>query len=126
MTEHINYTMQYRYIKMSGKNTISGTFFFSEGLAVVIDKETDNRGFIDETGKVVIPCQWRYANDFSEGLAPVQDEHKKWGYIDMTGKLVIPCQWKDVKLFREGTAWVKNERGEYFYINKTGKIVEKC
>ena len=73
---------------------IPGTFVFTEGLAAVLDKNIDKYGFIDETSKVVIPCQWEFVGYFTEGLAAVMDEHGKFGFIDKTGKVVIPCQWE--------------------------------
>ncbi|MCB0637406.1 MAG: WG repeat-containing protein, partial [Lewinella sp.] len=32
-----------------------------------------NWGFIDTAGEMVIPCRYEQANDFHEGLAPVQE-----------------------------------------------------
>ncbi len=40
---------------------------FQEGLALI--ELNDKYGFIDKTGNVVIPLQFDYAHDFSEGLA---------------------------------------------------------
>lgn len=37
-------------------------------------------GFINKTGKEVVPCVFEYARDFSEGLAAVKTDGK-WGYI---------------------------------------------
>ena len=45
-------------------------------------------GYIDKTGKVVIPCQWENARTFSEGFALVRDDNGKWWKIDKTGKVV--------------------------------------
>src|ERR1700704_3111972 len=45
-------------------------------------------GFIDRTGKIVIPLQFDSANDFHEGLALVTSNHKTM-FIDMTGKTVV-------------------------------------
>ena len=45
-------------------------------------------GFTDETGKVVIPCQWKDAESFSEGLARVKDANGKWHKIEKTGRIV--------------------------------------
>ena len=46
-------------------------------------------GFVnDETGEIVVPCQWRSASDFAEGLAGVEDLDGKSGFIDKTGKFV--------------------------------------
>lgn len=98
---------------------------YSEGLARVQDAN-DKYGFIDKTGKVVIPCQWEDAGGFQEGLCQVTDANDKYGYIDKTGKLVIPCQWKDAFPFREGLAAVKDANDKYGFIDKTGKVIIPC
>ena len=64
---------------------INGPFY--EGLACVMD-DNEKWGFVDETGKVVIPYQWESATYFNEGLAAVMDANDKWGFIDKTGKIV--------------------------------------
>ncbi len=43
--------------------------YFSEGLAAV--KQNDKWGYIDETGKTIIPFEYDYAFPFSEGVAVV-------------------------------------------------------
>ena len=83
-----------------------GDFF--EGLAAVKDAN-DKYGFINKTGKVVIPCKWRWARDFHEGLAAVVDANGKYGFINKTGKVVIPCQWRDADDFHEGLASVYDD-----------------
>ena len=81
-------------------------------------------GFIDKTGKLVIPCKWKKCGEFSsEGVTSVMNEQNKYGLIDKTGEIIIPCQWNLAVVFYEGLALVENERGEYFCIDKTGKIV---
>jgi hypothetical protein len=111
---------------------------FSEGLAWVMDKQ-DRVGYIDTQGKIVIPPQYSYTNqftsagvvttyfgsDFNGGLAKVCSvgESRKCGYIDRTGKVVIPLKFDEVaEKFSNGLAWVviNDRRG---YIDKTGKIV---
>ena len=95
---------------------------FTEGLALVRNG-FGNYGYIDESGEVVIPCQWKWGWSFSDGLARVQDANDKWGYIDKTGKVVIPCQWKDSGSFSEGLAIVQDADGKWWKIDKTGKVV---
>ncbi|PYO91531.1 MAG: hypothetical protein DMD58_04020 [Gemmatimonadetes bacterium] len=41
-------------------------------------------GYIDATGRVIIPPRFDEAGDFAEGLAPALVEGK-WGFIDATG-----------------------------------------
>ena len=88
-------------------------------------QEDEKYGFADESGKVVIPCEWDYAFCFSEGLAKVTDADGKCGFIDKTGKVVIPCQWEDAWSFSEGLAQVKDADGQWWIIDKTGKVVKK-
>ena len=49
-------------------------------------------GYVDATGKDVIPAQFKFAYTFDEkvGLALVQHTNGKWGYIDMQGKPRTP------------------------------------
>ena len=58
-----------------------------EDLAAVLD---DNWKcvFIDKTGKLVIPCQWKGAKYFRNGMAEVKDADGKTYFIDKTGKVV--------------------------------------
>jgi hypothetical protein len=92
---------------------------FSEGLARV--KLNGKWGYIDKTGKEVIPLKYDHAGNFYEGLADVK-LNDKWGYIDKTGKEVIPLKYDDAGNFDEGLAYVKMN-GKYGYIDKTGKEV---
>lgn len=98
---------------------------YSEGLARVQDAN-GKCGFIDQTGRLVIPCKWKDAGWFSEGLAWVEDANYKWGYIDKTGQVVIPCEWTSAGIFREGLADVQDDNYKVGFIDKTGKIVSPC
>src|SRR5215472_13961814 len=49
-------------------------------------------GYIDQTGRIVIPPQFDGADPFSEGLAQVWIGGKV-GYIDTTGQIVIAPQY---------------------------------
>ena len=96
---------------------------YNEGLAGV--KDADGKwGFIDKTGKLVIPCQWKKALFFSEGLAGVQDDNEKWGFIDKTGKVVLPFEWSNVQWFKNGRVRVQTVLGGGWHdIDKNGNKV---
>lgn len=95
---------------------------FSEGLARAW-RVGDGFGFMDKTGKVVIPPAYRDAGDFHEGLAAVSKEDEgPWGYIDRSGQLVIPIIYDVAGRFGEGLAAVERG-GKWGYIDKTGKVV---
>lgn len=71
---------QYDDIGIGAKNGLAGA-------------ETNGKwGFIDATGKFVIPPQFELASWFSEGLAAVR-LNGKWGFIDASGRFVIPAQF---------------------------------
>ena len=93
-------------------------------------------GYMDATGKIVIPQTYNVSAPFSEGLAYVEGDLKtyedewygeltygKYGYIDKTGKTVIGFKYSDAGNFADGYAYVANENGKYGYIDKTGKVV---
>lgn len=81
-------------------------------------------GFIDSDGNVVIPPIYDLADDFSEGLASV--EEFGWparGFINTRGEVVIPpLEGITIEsLFHEGLCRVR-VGGKYGYIDKTGTM----
>ena len=97
-------------------------WIFSEGLARVL--LNNKLGFIDKTGKEVIPIKYDDASSFSEGLASVSLNYK-YGFIDKTGKEVIPIKYDYAEGFSEGLAQVKLNN-KWFYINQKGECVKDC
>ena len=94
--------------------------YFHEGLSRVM-KDNNKWGFIDISGKEVIPCIYDRVNMFLEGLAGVNKDGK-YGYIDKSGKEVIPCIYEWGNDFHEGLAVVKKD-GKYGFIDKAGKEI---
>ena len=92
---------------------------FSDGLAVV--ELNDKFGFIDKTGREVIPLIYDNAYSFSNGLAIVA-LNGKYGFIDETGREVIPFKYDGAKAFSEGFARVLLNN-KYGYIDTDGKEV---
>lgn len=66
---------------------------FNEGLLAVSDN-VGQWGFIDKTGKQVIPPQYQEVRSFSEGVAGVMKDGV-WGFIDKNGNTVIDFQYPD-------------------------------
>ena len=91
---------------------------FHEGLAKVINRETGKYGFVDKTGKMVIPAEYsdKYrplgdgeygGQPFHDGLALVYDSaNAYYGYIDKTGKMVLPYQYTEAASFKNGFGFV--------------------
>ena len=95
---------------------------FSEGLARV--KLNGKWGFIDKSGKEIIPCIYDEAWSSSEGLACVELNGKR-GFIDKSGKEIIPCIYGLADFFFEGLARVELN-GKWGFIDKNGNEVIPC
>ena len=99
------------------------THFVRKEDIVYVKDFNDLYGFIDYTGKLVVPCKWKKASIYREELVAVCDENDKYGFIDREGKTVIPFQYSNALWFAEGLAAVMNEKGEWGFIDKTGFLV---
>lgn len=95
------------FIDKTGREVIKLSFYsntgkFSEGVSLI---EKDKKfGFIDRTGKIIIAPEYKWADDFHNGLAVISTSKQIWdfegtaklgfepnqGYIDKTGKII----WK--------------------------------
>ena len=95
--------------RTTGSNTSCGDVdkFFSDGLAPV---SLNNKwGFIDKTGKEVIPCVYNEVANFSEGFVFVKTE-SGWGMVDKTGDEVIRCEYLSPRNANDALVRVQNER----------------
>ena len=87
-------------------------------------------GYIDKTGKIVIPLHYYFAYPFSEGFAFIQQFPNLGGksirlqFIDKAGLMVMSKAYAFAQPFSEGLAVVAvpGERG-LGLIDKTGKMV---
>ncbi len=71
---------------MSEKLSVCGPF--KDGLAKG-ENDDDMYGFIDKTGKVVIPCIFYRADDFEDGVASVKkDEDGSYYEINTKGEKI--------------------------------------
>lgn len=93
-------------------------FVFSEGLAAVQNEE-GLWGFIDMTGKVIIPFEWEgiITPKFSDGLAAIQ-KNNMMGFINKTGDTVISLKYKFCEAFSHGYALVQDNYGLQFIDSK--------
>ncbi len=101
-----------------------------DGAGLYRIEENGKWGFIDSTGRMVIPATYDDSfYEFSEGLAAVQ-VGKKWGYIDAVGRMVIAPQFDGACSFKGGLAAVhvgefEKGKGKWGYIDKSGRYVLK-
>lgn len=133
----VKYTKRgkYGYINKKGELVIDTAYLnmaeFHSGRALVSDNVNyyfmphnssySKIGFIDTTGKMVIPQIYDYAYPFSEGLAAAKKK-RNYGFIDPTGNEVIPFKYSFAAPFVDGMAPVKKE-GKLGFIDKNEKTI---
>ena len=69
---------------------------------------------------------YKFIDDFSEGLASTKHNNGVCGYIDLKGKETFLFEYELVGSFHNGLAVVQNKNGLYGYINKNFKEVIPC
>ncbi|MBK8699987.1 MAG: WG repeat-containing protein [Saprospiraceae bacterium] len=82
-------------------------------------------GFIDTSGRVLIPPAYDDVRDFKNGFA-VANLKGKWGYIDTMGKVIIGFKYLNAFDFNSGKALVQNFDKRFYYINSTGEKEFDC
>jgi hypothetical protein len=106
---------------------------FYEGRAWIKDPRTKRYGYVDQTGRWVIPPKYVEAQAFSDGLAFVcTDEQTKCAYIDHQGLVILKMQsWGSEfhnglalqYLFTRTISEREDFRNVEGYMNKSGKYV---
>jgi hypothetical protein len=85
---------------------------------------TENKefGYMDSTGRVILPPRYGAAGEFSEGRGKVYFTNEKYGFVDAEGKVVIQPQFDGAGDFHEGLARVTvgNKSG---FVDESGKLV---
>ncbi len=77
-------------------------------------------GYIDRSGKVVVPLIYKRAGCYEGGVAVVADTNGNWGYIDNAGKYVVKPAYSYAATYSEGVAWVVPHNGCPTLIDKNG------
>ncbi len=79
-------------------------------------------GYMNLKGENVIPCKYKYAARFREGLAKVSNKEGQIGFIDIEGNIVIPFSNQITgSCFYDGFVGIKTSEGMGF-MDKKGKI----
>ena len=79
---------------------------FSEGRLGV--SQNNKWGYIDRTGKIVIPIEYDSINNFSNGVAIVT-KGEQYGLIDLNGNMVLPVEYSFIT-FRDNYGHIYKER----------------
>lgn len=133
---HENFKYRLRYINSKGEivfghlsglcNQLRNIGSLRDVLATYYDDRTNMYGYIDKEGKIVIPAQYDYVEDFSEGLAIVRtniDGASKYIFIDANGNQAFNKHFtKCPQPFSMGYSLVQKTNGSWVFINKEGTI----
>lgn len=84
-------------------------------------KRNGKWGYIDKTGKIIVPAVYDEACTFKTNVAPVTLNGKK-GYMDKSGRIVIAPVYDDASAFNGNYAGIKSGE-KYGVINNAGQIV---
>ncbi len=95
---------------------------FAEGVALAVARSRLS-GFVDTSGKWVVPAQLATATRFSGGRAYVTTQDGKAGFIDKTGKLVIELSPKaTTAFFHEDLAYVHQPDDKHVFLRPDGSV----
>lgn len=93
---------------------------FSQVLFPFTNQMTGKKGFIDESGKIVIKPNFDEVSSFYDGIAIAEDGMEKF-YINSLGQKILKNPFK-IHDFSCGYGLVETNK-EYYFIDKTGKVV---
>jgi len=105
---------------------------FHDGMAKVSRQYAEGQpskyGYIDRTGKEVVPTIYDRVNDFSDGLGQVAVDvdgpNGRVGFVDTAGNVAIPLKYSSAQNFSEGLATVRDPSDELKYVIDTkGNVV---
>lgn len=119
--------------KIKGKE-VETAFDFFNGMAMI--KTEDGYGYINESGEIVVPCEYADAWNFSDDVAIVytvlgeeDPEESEWSVIDNKGKVLFSKKgtemWPESYSYYEGLLPVHTSSGRLALIDKTGKTVTR-
>jgi len=95
---------------------------FSGGMAAVQAATDGKWGFVNRSGKLVIPCTYVAVSPFTEGIALVTGADGRRQFIDVSGRPAIPGAFVDAGRFCDGRAPVQIEE-KWGYIDRQGTLV---
>lgn len=99
-----------------------GWFYENDGNFYGITWINDEKGLIQDNGKVIIPCKYKdihFDKDSKTVVALTKDD--KVGIFDLQGNLIIPFEYDQFGGYGDGLYKLK-KKGYYGFINKDNKI----
>jgi WG containing repeat len=116
-------------INAKGKTVIEFKYEHLDGLSYVhygyfkfMDKKNYTNGFIDTTGKVVVPAKYKeFGTIITEGTIKVGASYNRWGLISMKDEPIIPMEYDFVSAWSDGLIRVRRGNVHGFF-DRSGKV----
>lgn len=126
-------SITYSFIDKTGKKKFPQTFAdassFSDGLAEVMNKDS-LRGYINITGNLTIPYQYKATWRFSEGIAFASKQSGIWQAINQKNEVKFTKEAVRIWPYRNGFAAIQlkhevkyNYGNEWNFINREGNLL---
>ncbi len=93
-----------------------------DGLLLFFNHQINGFYYMNSKGDTINTKPYVDAKSFTEGLAAVKDDSKKWGYVDKKNVWVIQPIYHYADPFENGKAFVKLKNG-YIWINRNGEEI---
>lgn len=79
-------------------------------------------GYVDNSGKMVIPAEYEEGYEFVENVACVR-KNDEWGIVDLGGKVVVPIKYEDMHHQTFSRIIPVKEKGRWGAIDRKGQEV---
>ena len=97
--------------------------YINEGLSIVVLNSKYN--FINKNGEIMFEQWFEYVDDFDEGFAGVELNHKGWNFINQNGEIISKDWYTTVRYFKDGFAGVYLNGKGWNFINQNGEIISE-
>lgn len=84
---------------------------------------TSRIGLMDSSYNFIIPPDYQWVDEFSEGLAAFK-RNDQWGYLNSKNEIIIKPDFLGATSFKNDTAFVAVERDSFAFINRNGEIIQ--
>ena len=88
-----------------------------------VEAREGKTGWIDTTGKLVIPLEWDGGGHFDDAGMALVKRDDMWGWIDEKGEVILPLKWRSAGSFdQNGQAQVMVD-GKWGMIDREGNFI---
>ncbi|HZG17924.1 MAG TPA: SEL1-like repeat protein [Candidatus Bathyarchaeia archaeon] len=95
--------------------------FGPENLAVVV--KAGKYGYVNQSGKIVIPLVWDDAYDFEYGSSlAIVKQNDTFGLIDINGNIVIPTQYEEIEALDYSGDFTAKKDGKWGVLDSKGDV----